>query len=820
MEFDLFDDGVKSFWDQKMDGSYGEEHPAGGYDFPVSCILSKAPAYGSDLHADIFDYPKPEPEEEDFEWATDFDLAPPIMAKEKGPSDTRSPFKYPPGMEQPVGLVGKAYKPFSEICCVLEAYDKDTTGLKNWFRDEWNIPDDFDLERGFPVLTSKSDAMWGGIGRTLHPFCTMLKSAQPLIKITHHGKHRKDFGKHKLVDWSRIEEVARLLMVQMLADDYTADKNVKRADWRIVPFELPDAPQASDVQWDFEYERIYHSDGDLWKSLEQAFGFADQISSVEEQRFVEGKVEVILQEEVSQQTVLKAILGKRLVGPPIADWFTTDENDILPVERVDKKIKDLDHLRKGNLYTLLTALLTTRYRRDPGVFPRAAHIGFLLKGLDEFGRRKVVAPECTAVIKSVCGDNFLSVVRKFADFTEYGRGDTYYIELTHLMGAFQGDYQLRHPKKLFNVLINRDKGRRFMLSQIKTVIGYHDHHLTSISVNDLFAGAIISGNAAIDKGVFIARHKKKWCARFYREAKGRIAEKDKSKHVPIEQLKGASLANAKIRVSDTEKAQWNVQDVVNVFVRAANRFLDKRRTLFGQTVKISVPEDIGLREAAVMIDRQIVNNSRKRPLVTFAEAADEVHKALDLFVNDVSLIFNDLIYGIADGKPVQDVEDMPDEEMELEVGSDKDQDEEEEEDDVDIYVGDTVTVDFSRKSTVPKPVPDLVIEEVEEIEPEMPEEGEDEAEAQEEEEEDDDDFGFDDDDEVDENAGKMDLHAELSEDNPDMTETEKLEYIQVFGQYVTVEQWETIKGLTKKAYEAKLLLAATKTGDAGGADLL
>jgi len=827
---DLFDDGVKACWESIVGEAYGGEIPAGGYEAPMCGTVSKAPEFGGAFHANILesDYFF---EEEDM-FSADLDLAPQIAAKEKGPSETRSPFKYLPGMEAPVGMIGRAYKPFAEFCAIMGYFKQDITGFINWFKDEWGIPDDVDITKGFPVVVGQGDAVWAGIDRVLHPFCSMLKASQPKIRIVDHGKHRTDYGHHTLVDWERFHEIARMIMVQMLADDYSANKKVKRADWSLAGYELPVAPQPSDVVFKFTYERTYENGGFDWASLIEAFDFAEKVDSLKEQKVVRDDIEVIFPETISQQAILKTIVDRSDVTMVPYNWFDNDAEDIIPLEKPAKKIKDLEVFKKGNLYTLIDALLVTRYVNDPVSFPRAGHLRELIKGFDQFGKRGKYIAEGKEIVKALYGPNFLQVVARFGDFIEYGRGNKYFREITHLLGAAHGDYQIRGYSNLFQLLSSRETGIKFLLEQASRTVGKQDHLATKPTVRELFMGSVITGNAAVAIASFIRRHKYRWIARFYREAKGRVREKDKGREMVLEQIKASSLRVVKIIVNPETGVTYDVSSVSVALIKSATRFIEKRRPSTMRPYINSVQPSDDLMQVAVQLDYAVRNNCRKLPVIHYYEVVLPVLEGIKAFVGDVSIYFNELVHGIGSA-------DIPDD-----LGDDEEDPGLMDDDMLEEAPKVIVPVPVKVPAVIPEPViapieEDIVVQDEENItenkeeEEEVEEDAfdfemeEEEAEAKaavpDQEEEEDDFFGDGSDDEPgnkDPNAGKLHTESELREDFHELTAQEIFEIVEEFGEYVSMEDWKNV--LATAQLKKEVYIKSRKLGevDLTGSDLL
>jgi len=644
---DLFKDGVQDTWKSLVGDAYGGQIPTGGYDFPTACILSKAHRQASDLHVEVLDYEIPDFDDDPdwVEFSEDPDLAPPIAAKERGPGHTRSPFKYLPGFEEPIGLFGRAYKPFGELVCILEAYGQDTSGLYNWFRDQWGIPDDVPLEKGIPTLVSKGNVAWAGISRTLKPYMGMLKATAPLLRVVHHGKHRTDFFDEALVDWERIGEVARMIAIQMVADDHVADKKVKRMDFRVVGFEIPHAPKKSDLEWDFKYERIHNEDYKLYSSFLLSLDNSERNLEVVSRRFKDALVEVDMEEEVPEKDILQNIVIEHVSEPVEFYWWEHGEEDVLPVKKGESVVKDRKFFFEGNLFTLVKSLLSLRYKKNPELFPRVAHLKWLGSALDKFGQRKVAQAEITKLIMDITGPNFLGVVKKVAEFVEKGRGVKFYREMAHLMGANNNDFQIRVPVQLYLLLTKRDTGRRWMLEQIQKVVGFHDHAMESPTIRDFMNETLVSGNPAIAVGSFVKRHRRIWGARFMREAKGRYREKDNGEEMVMEQFKAKVISKVALKITDRDESYYNANDVVKLLADTVQNYVRKR------TPKHLNPPDVPLHEGEdpTVYARKLnvfVKNNVKKGRSKPVDFEDMYHVAIDCledFSLDVRKAFSTLL---------------------------------------------------------------------------------------------------------------------------------------------------------------------------------
>lgn len=632
---DLFAGSAHDAYDQIMQKTYGGVAPSGGWDFPSACVLSKAHMQRADLHINS-EFPEA-PDEDDPIYSVSMDnyLAPLTYARESGPGHTRSPFRFPPGFESPFGYLGKAFRPFSELCCILLAYHQDITGLENWFKDEWGIPDHVDLRRGYPSLVSLGDAAWAGISRSLRPFCTMLKSSQAGLRTVQHGTHRSKFGEHKLVDWERVEEVAKCIALQLVSDDTKAKKSVPRMDFAIVGPELPDAPQPLDMVWDFQYDRKITKEGTLWKTLEAAFARSESFETDRFERYSKGKLEVEVVEDMTPAEVM-VIVGKYRTAKVVdVDWRKDVGPDIFEVEQDMRRVPDKPKLEKGNLHDLLTTLVASRIKKSSYLFPRPAHLHKVIDAI-ESGKDLVASlKEGREILKRCLGDRFLGLIRKFGDIIEPGRGAKYLAEVAHLMGAKSGDFQIRQPDKLWDMLCRREKGILYMLDLFRRNIVKYEKSMENPTLYDLFDECIMTGQISVLLAGFISRHRVAWANRFIREARGRHLEGNKDPEVIVEQLKSAVMRGTTFRVTADRQLHADEDSTAFVLRRSVEAYCRKRKKYHEADPKAPVYMGEGLTAYALILDKFVLRTTGKKQKITIESVLPTLWDMLVAFAEDV-----------------------------------------------------------------------------------------------------------------------------------------------------------------------------------------
>jgi len=804
MALDLFASSAKDVWEGMMHEAYGGEIPAGGWDFPTGCILSKAHIQRSDLHVESI-VPVPLYDEPDYApLSYDYDIAPLTYAREQGPGHTRTPFKFPPGFETPFGYLGKAYRPFSEICCILLAYNQDILGLENWFKDEWGIPDHVDLRLGFPSLSSLGDAAWAGISRSLRPFCSMLKSAHPGLKITQHGTHRTKFGQHKLVDWERVREISKCVALQLIGDDYRAAKQHLRLDFAIVGSELPDAPQPKDLAWDFVYFRKNTEEGALWRTLQDAFDRTSKFEGVREERYSKGKLEFVIEETLHPHEVMQVINTYRTAKQIDVNWENMVSEDVFPTDADHRRILDRPKLQKGTMQDLLALLIGSRIKTHNHLFPRPAHMRIIIGNMDIEDKRKEALKEGYNLLVAVCGPNFLGLIRKLGDIIEAGRGLKYLSELAHLLGAFPGDFQIHVPSKLWDLLAHRDTAIKYMCGLFIKMVVLFERAMENPSLYDLFDECVLSGNIGVVMSSFIHRHRINWANRFSREARGRRAEDKSDPFIVREQIKSRVLRNARFKISDKSKIEVDVGSVADCLKEMGESFLRKRKKFGQEDPKLPSYFGQDFPEYVESLDALVATGSKFPPKVPFSPMLTPLWEMFTEFGNDVSKLFSQVVQEVAnqrqaglflqgespESEDVLDPLSCGEESRPATPGYDKRWGYESSEAGVDDEDADT----WLRK----------LVQEA----PDDEEEGfldfEDEPLPQT------------------NRAGLLDLNEELSEDYPNLTALDRIELMDRYGEFVTVQDYESISNEQREKNRKKLAdgILGKVAPDDEGPDLL
>lgn len=235
--FDILADSALDIARGLMDEAWGGKSPDGGLDFPSACVLSKSSELGSDLHVELGVVAGTE-QLSDIPWLADV-----THTDVQGPSDSDAPFRYQSGELVPPGMFGKALRAYGQVIALAGEYGVPVAGYDSWFREQWGVEPGADLTLAVPMVRSHGDALWGGINRKLSPYSSAHAATSKQVRVTWHGKGRKDMGEHTVVAWPRLTAIAQIAGGALMVEDRRARGRIKRIDFRVVRHELPKAPK-------------------------------------------------------------------------------------------------------------------------------------------------------------------------------------------------------------------------------------------------------------------------------------------------------------------------------------------------------------------------------------------------------------------------------------------------------------------------------------------------------------------------------------------------------------------------------------------------
>jgi len=566
---DLFKYGVKDTWEKLMCRAYEGEYPEGGYDFPSAAILSKCEPHESDLHVDIINY-----DGIDFsEFTLDSSLAVLNSVQEEGPATTDNPFEYPPDVSNYPGVFGGALKNFCEARCLLKNGKSDTSGLDKWFADSWGVPGDFDFDYVTPSLRSTGAAMWGGVSRVLKPMNTMLPASVPGLQVTHHGRHRTDYGERTLVDWSRIKAVAQSVVVQMYADDKFAKGQVRRMDYRIVPYNLPEAPSDGGQHWDFpimHHAKFAHTS---YKHMMETIRRAKAKEYLRVEGHLKdgirvdnlGKIDRIKMAELRDKNVIiDTNFGK--------DWYK---------HGVDADLADIAPKKKGFIsatmsrYKTQEILLVSRVRSIINKLPRSAQIMSDITETENLGGVAAGFHRNKALVKEVYGHKFLHVTRNLGDLAGRDKGWDWVVDTARECGVT--DSHFSHPSLtgIYLHMINDIRGVSALAARVARIVRDVDQWQANNLVT--YLGRIESMDASVLVGDVIRKKKRYWVSRCVRNYKGRLLSKTSRDHMIVSQIRAKTLRATDFHVDDQARVFVDRKSHDIAFRKVLDAYIRKRR---------------------------------------------------------------------------------------------------------------------------------------------------------------------------------------------------------------------------------------------------
>jgi len=631
---DLFRDGVQAVYRHLLQQGYDGQYPEGGYDFPAAAILSRAPPTFSDLHVelgDAIDY-------DDFEISEDSDLAYLNMKPEMGPGTTTSPFVWPASLVRFQGMFGAALKSYVELRAVLKAYSVDVTGFDNWFLDNWEVPDTFDLGFCTPQLRSAGNAMWGGVSRVLKPLMTILPATGPGVTVTHHGAHRTKFGAATLVDWSRISAIANGAASQLLADDMYGKGQASRLDYALFIPDLPIAPTDDSMKVLFTYERKQAGSGNVHLAMAEAIEMAKRTEKVLAGRY-EAHGSTIEDGLETNQTEVLALIGKSIESGRHDEpnlWDITEEDkyglDLLP------PAKPLPTIPKDdiNMMDAIDTLVAARVKVTPELGLRKASIDKILSTLDEKGASTKEFHLLRTKIREIYGEKFLVVLRHIGDVGHQGRGTVWVHRLVKQCGGKNSLLEKRSLIELFQMVSYTVAGVKRLSEIAARCLQDVDNWRAKSFALEISDRAIRMNSPGEIAGAIIKKKRRYWVSRCRKNEIGRKMDGSSFSHMVVSQIRAKVLAVAKFHVQRDGEVNVDEASVVVPYLTVVNNYCKKRRKYTSPGAEYSAENMQMLRDVCRRVDIEYALEED----VKFVTMLNHVIDYLAEFVRDLSTTFS------------------------------------------------------------------------------------------------------------------------------------------------------------------------------------
>jgi hypothetical protein len=228
---------VKEMYAELLSRAYDGNAPEGGFELePAAAVVACNDIDG------MFDVEfAPEVEAEFLSW--DDRLVPENRADEPEPKASDPPFEIPFLEQIPKNAFGEALVNYAKLNTVIRAYGEPTENVEHFFKNEWGIPDEYDMSPFVCVPRSEGPKVFAGVLRKTVPTMLSMSGAQNLVKLHDRGYAGQGFGEDALIDWPRVKAYIKAVCTQVSADDESARNRLHDLHYMIRKSEVPKAPK-------------------------------------------------------------------------------------------------------------------------------------------------------------------------------------------------------------------------------------------------------------------------------------------------------------------------------------------------------------------------------------------------------------------------------------------------------------------------------------------------------------------------------------------------------------------------------------------------
>lgn len=763
MGFDILSDSAMEIALGKISEAWGGDAPMGGLDFPSACTLSQTKSQDSDFHVEL-GLVEDTDELSEIPWLADV-----TRTEVQGPADTDSPFQFATGEASPPGMFGAALRAYGEVVAMCGEYGVDATAYNLWFKAQWGIPADESLLGAVPAVRSHGAAFWGGVGRKLAPAPYASLSASKQIRVVWHGTNREKFGVDKLVDWPRINALAKLTGQALLVEDRYAKGRLKRIDFNLVGREFPKCPSGIGLG----IERIVPPDKWIERpvalhAIEWVNGFRDsKIALLRGGINARPAIDLGWEVEIPSAAIVDYIKEHHIgTVPHILALSMGEANFDLDDRGPSFKVESSpDH--PPNVFNAFAAVVKPFISRNYKDLPMAWQVRMLAEAVDggNISERREAISELRTMFSLVIPEDFL--LRIFRIFClvlkDKEKAGSVVVSVMKSFGAPKSVFQTRDLRSISKRVINSDKCLPWFAEEIARGITRHkvehgQEALISSKLKRILSGPY-DGDIALE---FIIRHRRNWWSMEYlRRAK---ASPDRKVEY---QFKSRMFRVTCIAVDD----HYNIEEIIYdgayriQMEKIAGAYMRKRKKFGTQDPVAPSPSGYDARAYAQLLDDTL------EPNIKFVFCWDAFMKSVRYLVDDVATILDFVVNDFQAVKGYVHGDLLSDEELDAEEEALKQVEPtqamvEEPVAVVDLGVVDTGMLDFGFG--------------------------------------DGDGFGDDFDEPV---EAQVELYSELHDDLPHLTEQELLAAMEQFGKTVTVTRYNSIKEVVHRNH---LLVAAGK----------
>jgi hypothetical protein len=578
---DLFDSSVADVCEALVGAAWDGQHPDMNFGLPSSHALSRCDSQHSAVHFEILDDPTP-----DHLKISDIPFMAPLSRYEEPvPSDTTSPFKYPNGEAAVGGLFGRALKKYGEVMAIMASEEVDGTGYDEFFREQWNLTADDDLNAAIPQTRSSGAAMWGGVTAKLVPAIDSNIATSSLVRVKWHSKSRTDYGNTALVPWPQLTQVVMHIATTLAVDDRLVKGRVKRLDFAISHREVPKAPKFK-TNYMFPAGKFKSGTGNpATKYAIEYFKSNAEKAVALRSKGIGDVVQISEKFEIDRAAIIKAF-EKR--AAPAVSWpsFAKEERfeqDLLADFMVKREYSDLDpKLAKtsnfrARLENLMHGYIVRSHRPEfnPGYFLA------LRAELDDesFDKSEKARLRLRAVIRDAVPRTFLETYRKILTGLTGDKAEVWgnIVDIVKQSNLSSDAFSKMDLVYIWAALLSDTKGLKFVCDRVKNIIfaerASHAYGYPAIKSFVRLLGQTQDVNLVL--GSFIKKRLAYWSSDYWRRSKNPAQA---ARRVEF-QLRAKLMRGMTIKISDFGAVipQVDTRAMVSRLHDSVSKYLRKKR---------------------------------------------------------------------------------------------------------------------------------------------------------------------------------------------------------------------------------------------------
>lgn len=626
-------DSFQDIMHKLMRRAYKGDYPEGGFDLTTALGLGKVDDDIADFSLEIAPY------REAMILALDDSLIPPNQKQEPISKSSEAPFDHPFLDEEAPGFFGQALQAHSKLATFMDARGEHEAveEYDHNFKVIWGLDETDDLTPFRPSVRSSGHAMYAAIKRDLVPAVFAGVASQPYVKVHDRGKKRKDIHKRALIDWPRVKSMVNAVGVQLAMDDaWVRDKILSRGDgiklhYAIQRKEIPLAPDK------IVFPRLRLDDnGQRSKMGQQLVELQKQMGHFQALK-MKSLGRVVIEEQplyIHPVPVRELPLGMKdkelnLDLEVEFDYgkFLEDRSTVHAVAPHKKEVQ------YTNPVDVLKTLVLAHAENARGNVPRSYDIREMAFGV-KVSPGKYHEP-LLKVIDAFIPQDVLVQVNRIGNLFDRRVGQQWVTDLRKAVGAKQFHFMTRDLKRSWTELCAHPDVIGNVAEILSSALSRYEFVRKSVPYVDKEMRRLLVHESTVEYGLekIIHQHSVYWSNRYART--GPLSHN----HRVARQIASKVFRVVRFRLMGMERFSVDVPSVNDVFMKAFERYVDKRKHGFGKRLLGSVSEYYlePTLELCRAMDSELflVRKEVPAPDMSFFSLAEFVEEELGLFVDDI-----------------------------------------------------------------------------------------------------------------------------------------------------------------------------------------